>query len=253
MSLNTFCFSSLTLHNHHETKSQKQQSPSHSKNSLLDDPLRPIVSKQQSSSTNSLVRDSLPSSSVPKLLLKRSSFKPSPTASSMKPNPVLSITDASISSSNTIATDHLLNTHSTMSDCEEIIASRKGKKKMKTKDKPKILADLLPRFNVLRKPSPSSLIDSKKSEQIVDVLKKNRSLKTSQSMHATEPRSEGWIKNIDERTSKKNKRAPSNSKTQGNNDPISHIDSSRCKHNSSFSRSENLFFLHSAKSRTNLW
>lgn len=241
MPFNTFYCSSLTPHNQHDSKSQKQSS-SHSKNSLLDDALHPIVSKQQSSSTNSLVRDSLPSSSVPKLLLKRSSFKPpSTTAASMKPNPVLSITDASISSSNTIATDHLLNTHSTMSDYDKIIASKKGKKnKLKTKDKPKTMADLLPRFNVLRKTSPPSLIDSNKTERVVVhtskmKTKKTRLLKTSQSTYETEPKSEEWIRNhqennqlvmVDEQTRKKKKKK----RIRGNNNPISHIDSSKCKH-----------------------
>ena len=179
--------------------------------------------------------------------------------SPIKPNPVLSITDASLSSSNTIATDHLLNTHSTMSDYEEIMALKKAKKKM--------TADLLPRFNVLRKTSPPSLIDSNRGQRPAHVsktkIKKNYSLKHSQSTYDTEPGSEDWLKNrqdSDERpkTRKKKKRTANGSrqmpfyvKNKETHYPISDIDSSKCKDISS-SVFEQILLFHSAKYWSNL-
>lgn len=245
----------MTPHNHPETENRRRSS-SHSKKSLADDILHPIVSKQQSSSTNSLVRDGVSSSLVPKLLLKRSSYKPPLTIiPSIKPNPVLSITDASLSSSNTVATDHLLNTHSTMSDYEEIIALKRAKKKMKTKEKSKITTDLLPRFNVLRKTSPPSLMDLNRAQRPVHVsktrIKKNHSVKNSQSTYETEPSSEKALKNhpdanevliVDGQSKKRKKKKRKGSgsrqvpfylKTQENLIPISDIDSSKCNDTSS--------------------
>jgi hypothetical protein len=127
--------------------------------SLSNDKPHHIHSDQQSSLSDSLIRNNMPSSSMPKLLLKRASIKqPSFTAQSTKLNATSSITDVSASSSNTITTDHFPSTHSTISDQEEIISLKKSNKGSNTKNRFTATSDSVSKYNILKKtPQPSEI------------------------------------------------------------------------------------------------
>ena len=165
-------------------------------------------SKQQSSSTNTLTRGGIASSSsIPKLLPKRSLFKQlSTTVQSIKPNTILSITDVSTSSSETVATDHLESTHSTISNQEEIISLKKTNKKNNAQDKFIVIPKSLPKRNILRKTSrPSenrSFVSSNQKQKPIKTSKKsviNRSLLTNSELtYDTEGESESWLKSHDD-------------------------------------------------------
>jgi hypothetical protein len=251
-----FCFSSLTPNNHHET--EDKYSPLQSEKSLPNDTPHPIKSKQQSSSTNSLVRSGMPSSSIPKLLLKRSSIKqPSTILSSTKPNTTLSITDVSTSSSNTIATDHLLTTHSTISEHEVIIPLKKSN----SKNGFTTTSESISKRNILRKTSrPSqnqSFVSENRKERHARGSKKkfsnNNLVKNSELIDDTE----SWIKSHDDisqifmmneqdekkpqiyerqrkkqnknRTVNQSRMSPSKLKLENNHHQTYTLDSSRCK------------------------
>jgi hypothetical protein len=158
---------------------------------------------------------------MPKLLLKRSSIKqPSTTAQSTKPSATSSITNVSTSSSYTVVTDHLLTTHSMISDQEEIISLKKANKRNNSKNEFIKKPNFVPKRNILRKTSrPSknrSVISSNRKEQYVKTsnkkFKKNTLLKNSELAYDTELGSEAWIKShedisqiliIDEQAEKK--------------------------------------------------
>jgi hypothetical protein len=250
-----FCFSSLTPNNHHET--EDKYSPLQSEKSLPDNIPHPIKSKQQSSSTNSLVRSGMPSSSIPKLLLKRSSIKqPSPILSSTKPNTTLSITDVSTSSSNTIATDHLLTTHSTISEHEVIIPLKKSN----SKNGFTTTSESISKRNILRKTSRPS-----QNQSFVSENRKERHVKGSKKKFSNNELiddRESWIKNHDDisqifmmneqyekkpqiyerqrkkqnknRTVNRSRMSPSKLKVENNHHQTYTLDSSRCKLTSCF-------------------
>jgi hypothetical protein len=140
---------------------------------------------------------------MPKLLLKRSSIKqPSTSVSSTKPNTILSITDVSTSSSNTIVTDHLPTTHSTISDHEEMIALKKNNKKHNSKNGFTATSESVSKRNILRKTSrPSqnqSFVSNNRKERLVKTSKKkltNESLVTNSGLVND---TEAWIKNHDD-------------------------------------------------------
>jgi hypothetical protein len=198
---------------------------------------------------------------MPKLLLKRSSIKqPSTTVQSTKPSATSSITNVSTSSSNTVVTDHLLTTHSTISDQEEIISLKKANKRNNSKDAFMTKPNFVSKRNILRKTSrPSqnrSFISSNKKEQHVKTSKKkfktNSLLKNSELTYDTELGSKAWVKSndkisqiliIDEQVEKKphtfkrqkknriingSRLMPFNLKAQSDHQTYI-IDSSRCK------------------------
>ena len=128
----------------------------HSSNDLP----HPIKSKRESSLSNSLIRNNMSSSPIPKLLPKRSSIKQtSTTAQSIKPSTTLCITDVSTSSSNTVVTDHFPSTHSTISDQEEILSLKKSNKRNNPKNEFMANSDSLSKYNILKKTITESKID----------------------------------------------------------------------------------------------
>jgi hypothetical protein len=142
------------------------------------------------------------SSPIPKLLLKRPSIKQSSTtAQSIKPNVILSETNVSTSSSNTVTTDQLLTTHSIISDQEQIISMRKVNKGNNSKDRLMATPTSVPKRKVLRKtlqPSQNqSFIIPNSKEQHVKTSKKefiNNSLFTNSDLaYDTEPGSDAWM------------------------------------------------------------
>jgi len=126
----------------------------------------------------------------------------STTAQSIKPSATSSITDVSTSSSHTVVTDHLLSTHSTISDQVEVISLKKVKKRNSSKGGLMTKPDPVLKRNILRKTSrPSqnqSFISSNQKEQPVKTSKKkflnNNLLTNSELTYDTEPGSEAWIK-----------------------------------------------------------
>ena len=144
----------------------------------------------------------MPSISIPKLLLKRSSIKQSSTtAQSTRPNPLLSITDINTSSNNTIATDHFFSTHSTISDHEEIISLKKTNKENGIKDRIMETLDSISKRKMIRKTlrplHNQSLTSPNLKEQHTETSKKkftNNSLLTNSDLvYGTEPGSDAWM------------------------------------------------------------
>lgn len=213
------CCFSLTSINRQENEDKK----------LPDDNPHHINSKQQSSSTNSLIRGNIPSLPIPKLLLKRSLIKqPSTVAQSIKPNLTLSITDISTSSNNTVATDHLLSTHSTISNQEEIVSLKKPNKRNTSKNR--LITNINPvsKRSMLRNTSrPSQNQTFISSNRHVEASTKkfmNKNLLTNSELaYDTEPGSESWLKShegtnqiliIDEQDEKKPSVHPRQQKKQ---------------------------------------
>jgi hypothetical protein len=234
-------------------------------------------SKQQSTLTNS-------SPSIPKLLLKRFSLKQSSTTvQSTKPNAALSITDVSTSSSNTVATDHLLSTHSSISDQEERTSIRNPNKEKNFKDGYPIISNATRRSNTLKKVSRPILnqpsLSSNKKQRQIEVppkrLTNNSLLTNSELTYENEATSDAWMKShedisqiliIDEQDEKqrqtyerkankseKNRMADGsrlmsfNLKARGDHQAHT-IDSSRCKFVSRrLSENQSLLFIPSTK------
>ncbi|CAF2521088.1 unnamed protein product [Rotaria sp. Silwood2] len=186
----------------HEIKNEKL--PSQSVRRVADDKPHQLNSKQQASIINTLIRDSKPSSSMPKLLLRRSSIKQNSTSLQItKPNTSSSITDVSISSSNTGITDHLRSTHSIISDQEEVISLKKINEKNNSKDKLMSKIDSISKHNILRKKTPQSsqnqsMISLNRKQQNIERSKikftNNSLLTNSELAYDTEQGSDVWMK-----------------------------------------------------------
>ncbi|CAF3535060.1 unnamed protein product [Rotaria sordida] len=159
----------------HEIENEKLSSQSEKR--VTDDNPYHSNSKQQSSMTNTLIRDSIHSSSMPKLLLKRSSIKQNSTIlQPTKPNATSSITDISTSSSNIVATDHLRSTHSiTSDDHEEVISLKKTNKKNNSKDEFISKVNSTSKHNMLRKKTPQS----SQNQSLTSFNQKQPNIKTS--------------------------------------------------------------------------
>ncbi|CAF0796021.1 unnamed protein product [Rotaria sordida] len=159
----------------HEIENEKLSSQSEKR--VTDDNPYHSNSKQQSSMTNTLIRDSIHSSSMPKLLLKRSSIKQNSTIlQPTKPNATSSITDVSTSSSNIVATDHLRSTHSiTSDDHEEVISLKKTNKKNNSKDEFISKVNSTSKHNMLRKKTPQP----SQNQSLTSFNQKQPNIKTS--------------------------------------------------------------------------
>ncbi|UJR28800.1 hypothetical protein I4U23_010025 [Adineta vaga] len=97
---------------------------------------RSFIRKGQSSLPTKSNRTMIPLSSIPKMLSKRSPRKQiSTTLQSTKPNTILSVTDVSTSSNNTLATDQLLSTQSTITDHKKITSLKKSSKTYRSKER----------------------------------------------------------------------------------------------------------------------
>ncbi|CAF3498030.1 unnamed protein product [Rotaria sp. Silwood1] len=159
--------------------------------------------KQQSSVTNRMIRNGTPSSSMPKLLLKRSSIKQnSATSQIKKPNAASSITDISTSSSNTGTIDHLQSTHSIISDQEEVISLKTTNKTKNSNNEFISKVDSTSKHIILRKKTPQSsqnqsLISLNRKQHNIEISKKkftNNSLLTNSELaYDTEQGSDVWM------------------------------------------------------------
>ncbi|CAF3501509.1 unnamed protein product [Rotaria sp. Silwood1] len=159
--------------------------------------------KQQSSVTNRMIRNGTPSSSMPKLLLKRSSIKQnSATSQIKKPNAASSITDISTSSSNTGTISHLQSTHSIISDQEEVISLKTTNKTKNSNNEFISKVDSTSKHIILRKKTPQSsqnqsLISLNRKQHNIEISKKkftNNSLLTNSELaYDTEQGSDVWM------------------------------------------------------------
>lgn len=238
-------FSSSISTNDYENEDKKL--PSRSERISSDNNPNAIKLKQQSSSSDLLIRGSIPSTPIPKLLPKRSSIKQTSINEQLiKPIKSLSITDVSTSSNNTITTDHLPSTHSTISNQQEIVSLKKTNKRNNSNDKFITTSHSVLKRNILRKtlrPSQnqSSIFSNKKEQHVITTkkqFKNNNLLTTSQLASNVESGSEAWIKSHEDNSQQAKKMSknrivdesrsiPFNLKSRSDQQAYT-IDSSKC-------------------------
>lgn len=154
--------------------------------------------------TDKLIHNDMSPPFTSQLLLKRSLNKPHSTSSGAKtPNTAVSVTDISESSNNTSITDRLLNTHSTISDHQEIVSLKKLSKKTNSNNQLLSSVKSTSKGNIVKIKMPSSsknlsLFCLNAKEQSILSSKKNfiqnNLVKSSELMYDFDQGPDQWMK-----------------------------------------------------------